>query len=147
LNFKTPTKCRFASEDQDTLALELDVRPYSPFFRDDEDAPITEIAHVSGVLAKLDEGVATNNEALMLLTNDYHMEHRKVGDTISSLWLCMEALSASLGTAPTRLPLAYMASSAWASIGAMATKLDAFGSKMTNYRDLKSMLGVKHTSS
>jgi hypothetical protein len=132
LNFKTPAKRRFDSnEDQDTPLLELDVRPHSPFFRDDEEAPITEIAHVSGVLARLDEGVMKNNEALLVLTDkDYRLEHRKAGDAISLLWLQMEALSAALGTAPARLALEYMAPSAWASIGAMAATLDALGSKL-----------------
>jgi hypothetical protein len=89
-----------------------------------------EIAHVAGVLAKLDEGVLNNNEALLVLTDNYHLEHRRAGDAISSLWRCMEALSTALGTAPARLALEYMAPSAWASIGAMAAKLDAFGAKL-----------------
>jgi hypothetical protein len=86
LNFKTPAKHRFGTDTQDSPSLELDVQPYSPFFRTDEEAPITEIGHVSGVLAKLDEGVVNNNEALILLTDDYRHEHRKVGDAISSLY-------------------------------------------------------------
>jgi hypothetical protein len=132
LNFKTPAKPRFeTNKEQDTPTLKLDVRPYSPFFRSDEDAPITEIDHVAGVLVKLDEqGVANNNEALLVLTDDYRLEHRKAGDAILSLWLCMEALSAALGTALARLALAYMAPSAWASIGAMAANLDPFGFKL-----------------
>jgi hypothetical protein len=80
--------------------MELEVQPYSPFFRQDEEAPIAEIVHVSGVLAELDEGVSNNNGALMLLTDDYHLEHRKAGDAISSLWLRMEALLVLLGTPP-----------------------------------------------
>jgi hypothetical protein len=43
----------------------------------------------------------------------------------------MEALSAALGMAPVCLALEYMAPSAWASIGAMATNLDAFNGKFT----------------
>jgi hypothetical protein len=120
LNFKTPAKCRFESGEQDSPSLELDVQPYSPFFWSDEEAPITKIAHILGMLAKLDEGIVNNKEALILMMDDYHLEQCKAGDAISSLWLCMEALSSSLGTAPSRLALAYMAPSAWASIGAVA---------------------------
>jgi hypothetical protein len=79
LHFKTPAKCRFVAKDQDTPTMELEVQLYSPFFREDEEAPITEIVHVSGVLAKLDEGVSN--------TDDYHLKRRKAGDAISSLWL------------------------------------------------------------
>jgi hypothetical protein len=81
----------------------------------------------------LDEGVVNNNKALILLTDDCCLEHRKAGDVISLLWLHMEALLASLGTAHAHLALAYMAPSAWASIGTIAPKLDAFRVKIGDY--------------
>jgi hypothetical protein len=116
--------------------MELDVPPYSPFFREDEEVPITESAHILGVSAKLDEGVSNSNGAHMLLIDDYHLEPCKVGDAISSLWLHMEALLASLGTAHTHLALEYMAPLACASIGAMPAKLDEFKQKLVNHRGL-----------
>jgi hypothetical protein len=61
LTFKTPAKRRFDITDQSSAAaLELNVHSYSPFFKEDEEAPITKIAHVSGVLVRLDEGVAVS---------------------------------------------------------------------------------------
>jgi hypothetical protein len=50
--------------------LELDVQTYSPFFKEDKEDPITEIAHVTGILARLDGGVTANNEAPMGITDD-----------------------------------------------------------------------------
>jgi hypothetical protein len=40
------------------------------------------------------------------------------------MWFRIEALTASVGTVPTRLAFDYLAPSAWASIGAMAAKID-----------------------
>jgi hypothetical protein len=59
LTFKTPVKRRFNTEAVTSPTLELDVRMYSPFFKEDKEAPITKIAHVTWILARLDEGVAT----------------------------------------------------------------------------------------
>jgi hypothetical protein len=55
--------------------MELAIPLYSPFFREDEEASITEIAHISGVLAKLYEGAFNINSALVLLTDTYRLEH------------------------------------------------------------------------
>lgn len=58
LNFKMPAKGRFNSEDQAMPNLELDVHTYLPFFEEDQDALITKIGHVLGILARLDKGIA-----------------------------------------------------------------------------------------
>jgi hypothetical protein len=77
LNFKTPAKRKRSLEDEDSPTPSLlDISPYSPFFRSDEEAPITEIGHVPGVLAKLDKGVASNNEAIINFVEDYRSKHR-----------------------------------------------------------------------
>jgi hypothetical protein len=145
LTFKTPAKRRFETEDVASPTLELDVRSYLPFFKEDEEFTITEIAHVTRVLARLDEGVATNNEALLVLTDDYHLEHRKAGDAILALWLRMQAISASLGATPTQLSSEYMAPSAWALIGNLAAKLDklgeAIGSQAGRFEAHKKLVG------
>jgi hypothetical protein len=61
----------------------LDVNPYSPFFKDDEETPITEIGHVSGVLTRFDQGIMANNEALLHFMLVYHcQEHGKAGEAI-----------------------------------------------------------------
>jgi hypothetical protein len=66
LNFKTPAKCkRSPDEEESPTPLLLNISPYSPFFRGDEEAPITEIGHVPGVLAKLDKVVTFNNKAII----------------------------------------------------------------------------------
>jgi hypothetical protein len=126
LNFKTPAKRKRGAEDEEESSAPslLDVSVYSPFFKDDEDAPITDIGHVTGVLSRLDDGVTKNNEAIVKFLEDYRQEHGKAGDAIRALWFRLEALTSSVGTVPTRLAFDYLAPSAWASIGAMAAKLD-----------------------
>jgi hypothetical protein len=58
------------------------------------------------------------------------------------MWLRIEALTASLGSIPIRLAFDYLAPSAWASIGAIAAKLDsacktiaAQGSRLDDYKE------------
>jgi hypothetical protein len=47
------------------------------------------------------------------------------------MWLCLEALTTSVGTVPTRLAFDYLAPSAWASIGTIAAKLDDIWKKVS----------------
>jgi hypothetical protein len=57
----------------------------------------------------------------------------------------MQAISASLGSTPTQLSLEYMAPSAWASIGNLATKLDklgeAIGRQVSRFESHKKTMG------
>lgn len=128
LNFKTPAKRKRAMDDDESPVLSLlDVSVYSPFFKnneDDEGVPITNLSQVRGVLASLDQGINSNNDALLNFVSEYRQEHGKAGGAICSLHLRLEALSATLGKVPTHLAFDYVAPSAWASIGAMAEKLD-----------------------
>jgi hypothetical protein len=111
----------------------LDVSPYSPFFKEDkEEEPITEIVHVLGVLARLDKGITSNNEAILHFIGEYQQEHGKAGEAIHLIWLRLEVLASLVGMVPTCLVLAYLSPSAWASIGAIAAKLDKV------WRDLNS---------
>jgi hypothetical protein len=81
LNFKTPAKRKHGPDNEQSLALFLlDVSPYLPFFKEDKEAPITEIGHVSGVLACLDQGVTSNNEAIIHFIEEYRQEHGKAAD-------------------------------------------------------------------
>jgi phage shock protein A len=133
LNFKTPGKRKRGQDEQgDDLPDLLELSPYSKFFKQDEVAPITEVAHVVGVLARLDQGVASNNDTIINFVEDYRSEHLKAGDAITALWLRLEALAASVGVCPTRLAHDYLAPSAWGSIGAMAAKLDNFERRIQN---------------
>jgi hypothetical protein len=125
LNFKTPAKRkRSTDEDEDSPLSSLAISPYSPCFKEDEVVPITDIDHVSRILARLDKGVTVNNEALLHFVCEYRQEHGKAGEAICSIWLRLEALASSVGTVPMRLASDYLSPSAWASIGAMAAKLD-----------------------
>jgi hypothetical protein len=64
LNFKTPAKRKRAQDDGESEApLLLDVSAYSPFFKEDEVVPVTDIGHVAGILACLDQGITSNNAA------------------------------------------------------------------------------------
>jgi hypothetical protein len=73
----------------------LDLCVYSSFFKDDEVAPITAIDLVSGVVARLDGGITANNAAIINFIDDYKGEHGKAGDSIGSMWLCLEVLPIS----------------------------------------------------
>jgi hypothetical protein len=129
LNFKTPAKRKRGADDSisPTLPL-LDVNVYSPFFKEDEvTPPITDIDHVSGVLARLEGGITANNLAIINFIEDYKGEHGKAGDSIRSMWLRLEALTAAVGEVPAKLAFDYLSPSAWASIGALAEKLDVIG--------------------
>jgi hypothetical protein len=88
------------------------------------------LGHVAGILARLDQGIANNNAAVVALLSDYKLEHSKAGDAIHSMWLRLEALTASVGEVPTRLAFDYLAPSAWGSIGAVAFKLDELWKKL-----------------
>jgi hypothetical protein len=132
LNFKTPAKKRRSTEEEgDASSLQLEVALYSPFFRPDEAVPITEIEQVSGVLARLDQGVGNNNSALVSLVGDYRTEHGKAAEAIEALWLRVESLSGTVGRCPDNLAMDYLAPSAWGSIGAIATQLDIVGLSVT----------------
>ena len=126
LNFKTPAKRKRSSDDdEDSPLSSLAISPYSPFFKEeDEVLPIADINHVLGILARLDKGVTVNNQALLRFAREYRQEHGKAGEAIRSIWLRLEALASLVGTVPTRLAFYYISPSPWASIGAMAAKLD-----------------------
>jgi hypothetical protein len=86
LNFKTPAKCKCSPDEGESPAPSfLDMSTYSPFFKDDEEAPITELGHVSGVLAWLNQGVTANNKAVINLIVNYHQEHTKAGEALCAL--------------------------------------------------------------
>jgi hypothetical protein len=124
LNFKTPAKRERGSDDTLSPAPSLlDVSVYSPFFKDNEVAPITDIDHVSGILARLDGGITANNAAIINFIDDYKGEHGKAGDSIWSMWLRLEALTSTVGRVPSRLASDYLSPSAWASIGALTDTL------------------------
>jgi hypothetical protein len=125
LNFKTPAKRkRHHNEGESHAPPLLDVSTYSPLFKEDEEAPITETGHVAGILARLDQVVTSNNAAVINLIVDYHQEHLKAGDALYSMWLCIEVLTTSVGMMPAHLAFDYLAPSDWASIGMIAAKLD-----------------------
>jgi hypothetical protein len=128
LNLKTPgfakQNCGL-DEGESPASYLLNMSTYSPFFKADNKTPITDIEHGAGVLVRLDEGITMNNEAIMNFIHDYRHKHGKAGDAIRALWLHLEALSASMGVIPTHLASDYLAHQpAWASIGAIATKID-----------------------
>jgi hypothetical protein len=126
LNFKTPAKCKGDKDDESSLVASfLDVGIYTPFFKDDEeDSPITNISHVTGILARLDDGVHINNAAIVNFIAEYQQEHTKAGSAIGSLHIRLEVLATTVGTVPKHLAFDYLAPSMWASIGAMTEKLD-----------------------
>jgi hypothetical protein len=109
------------SEDEDSLGGSLlDVSIYSPYFKVPEDAPITGLNNVTGVLVRFDDGIFANNEATVNFIAESCQEHEKAGGAIWSLHLRLEALAATIGSVPTHLSFDYLAPSAWVSIGAMA---------------------------
>jgi hypothetical protein len=59
------------------------------------------------------------------------LEHGKAGEALRAIWFRIEALTASVGTVPTRLAFDYLAPLAWASIGAMAPKIDGTWKSLT----------------
>jgi hypothetical protein len=126
LSFKTPAKrMRSSDEGESPALLLLDVINNSPFFKPGKEAPITELEHVAGVLMRLDKGITINKAPILNFREDHCQEHGKVGDVFRALWLRLKALSALVGTILTCLTLDYLlAPSSWASIGAIAAKLD-----------------------
>jgi hypothetical protein len=131
LNFKTPAKRKLGSDGTLSPApLLLDLSVYSPFFKDDEVAPITDVDHVSGVLAHLDGGITANNAAIINSIDDYKASMaRQPGDSIWSMWLCLEALTSTVGRLPACVRLSVP--STWASIGALAGKLEEIKKSQT----------------
>jgi hypothetical protein len=125
LNFKTPAKRKrgLLAESSPPLSV-LDISIYSPFFKEDEVAPITDIKHVAGILARLDAGILSNNKAIITFIEDFRNEHVKSEDASRAMWLRLEALTSSVGIVPAKLAFDYLSPSSWASIGAMAEKLD-----------------------
>jgi hypothetical protein len=73
---------------------------------------------------RFDDGIFSNNEAIINFIAEYCQEHEKAGGAIRSLHLRLEALAATFRSVPTHLPFDYLALSAWATIGAMAENLD-----------------------
>jgi hypothetical protein len=109
LNLKTPAKQKHGSDDILSPAPSLlDVSVYSPFFKYDEVAPITDIDHVSGVLARLDGHITANNAAIINFIDDYKGKHGKAGDFIPSMWLRLEALTSTVGRVPSQLASDYL---------------------------------------
>jgi hypothetical protein len=132
LNYKTPAKRKRSQEEEESESPSLlDVSIYSQFFKEGVETPITELGHVTGILARMDQGINTNNEAVINLIGDYRHEHGKAGEALRVMWLRLEALSHSVGTVPTKLAFDYLAPSAWASIGAIAAKLDEIWKNVT----------------
>jgi hypothetical protein len=132
LNYKTPAKRKRNQEEEESQTPSvLDVSVYSPFFKEGVETPITELGHVTGVLARMDQGINSNNEAVINLIGDYRSEHGKAGEALRVMWLRLEGLSASLGIVPTKLAFDYLAPSAWASIGSIAAKIDEVWKTMT----------------
>jgi hypothetical protein len=112
LNFKTPAKRKrgLLAESSPPLSV-LDISVYSPFFKEDKVAPITDIEHVAGILARLDEGVSSNNEAVITFIEDFGNEHVNSEDASQAMWLRLEALTSSVGTVPAKLAFDYLSPS------------------------------------
>jgi hypothetical protein len=71
LNFETLAKHKRTQDEEGEGSPDLfDATPYSPFFKKDEEAPITEVEHVVGMLARLDQGIATNSDTMITLVAD-----------------------------------------------------------------------------
>jgi hypothetical protein len=123
LNYKTPAKCKRNQEEEDSETPSLlDMSVYSPFFKEGVETPITELGHITGVLvARTDQGINSNNEAVINLIGDYRHEHGKAREALRVTWLRLEGLSASLGIVPTKLAFDYLAPSAWASLRKLMT--------------------------
>jgi hypothetical protein len=79
--------------------------------------------------------MTSNIEAIINFIDDYRQEHGKAGEASRALWLWLKVLTTSVGTVPTWLAFDYLAPSAWASIGAMAAKLDDVWKSMTAQGD------------
>jgi hypothetical protein len=125
LKFKTPWKRKRDSKDEESLGGSLlDASVYSPFFKASNDAPVSDLSSVNDTLIRFDDGIFTNNKAIVHLISEYRQEHGKAGGAIWSLHLRLEALFATVGSVPTHLSFDYLAPSVWASIGVMAKKLD-----------------------
>jgi hypothetical protein len=63
LTYKTPAKQKGGSEEDESHSQALfNLSLYLPFFKDKEDAPITDIAGVFEVLMQTDKGILTNND-------------------------------------------------------------------------------------
>jgi hypothetical protein len=129
LSFKTPAKRKQSMDDGALPALFLlHVSIYSPFFKADEEAPITNLSNVTGVLAHLDDIINLNNTSILNFIAEYQSGTRKsrrrhqvspsqVGSSVRHSWDCSHM----------HLAFDYLAPSTWASIGAMAEKLDKIG--------------------
>jgi hypothetical protein len=94
--------------------------PYSPSFKEEEKTPITEIGHISGVLFRSNQGIMTNNEALLYFLGEYDQEHGKAVEVICSICLQAKVLASLIGKVPTCLVFNYLSPLAWASIGSIA---------------------------
>jgi hypothetical protein len=133
LNYKTPVKCKRSQEEEGYEAPSLlDMSVYSPFFKEGVETPITELGHVTGVLARMDQGInSSNNEAVINLIGDYRHEHGKAREALRVMWLRLKALPASVGIVPAKLAFDYLAPSSWASIGAIPAKTDGIWKMVT----------------
>jgi hypothetical protein len=74
----------------------LDVSVYSPFFKAAEDATITDLNNVTGVLIRFDDGIFSNNEAIVNCIAEYCQEYGKAGGAIWYLHLRLETLAATV---------------------------------------------------
>jgi hypothetical protein len=83
MTFKTPAKDKQGNEEEEGLADLLDIVTYSPLFRNKEDVPLTEFDQVSAILARLDQGIVSNNKTLMNFVNGYCFEHVKASETLA----------------------------------------------------------------
>jgi hypothetical protein len=110
LSYKTPAKRKRGLEDGESHCQALfDLSLHLPFFKDKEDAPITDIASVLEVLMQMDKGVLTNNVTMMNFIHNYQNEYGKAGEATRLLWLQMEALSSEPGSVPAQLSFNYLA--------------------------------------
>jgi hypothetical protein len=91
LKFKTPAKWKRGSDESKSTMFGLDVSTYSPFFNEEKEAPIIDIDHVSGVLARLNKGITVNNEVIMHFIGEYQHEHGKAGEFQSDGHLIISA--------------------------------------------------------
>jgi hypothetical protein len=65
-----------------------------------------------------------NNKAIITFIEDFRNEHVKSENASQAMRLRLEALTSSVGTVPAKLAFDYLSLSSWASIAAMAEKLD-----------------------
>jgi hypothetical protein len=74
--------------------------PYSPFFKNDQELILGDLAEAGGLLSRFDQSFLNMNKTFISFLEDYKQQSDKASIAIISLWFRMESMSRLLGSRP-----------------------------------------------